>query len=120
MIFNRDEARVNFALDTRAKDVNKAMFDHLFERKVQIETVFGGELSWRRMEDKKVSLIGCSAPFDGHNRDTWSDMIAWLVEHVQRMRKPSIRKCRRSGLCENAFSKERQSTMCQRWRQISM
>lgn len=107
IIFNRDQARVNFALDTRGKDVNKAMFDYLFERKEQIEGSFGGPLSWRRMEDKKVSLIGCFASFDGHNRETWPSMIAWLVEHVQKMEKafdkevPGLR-----GVAKTQFSKE--------------
>ena len=92
MIFNRDEARVNFALGTRSKEANKALFDYLFERREQIEVSFGGPLSWRRMDDKKVSLIECAAPFDGHNRESWPSMIDWLVVHVQKM--------------ENAFDRE--------------
>lgn len=85
MVFNRDEARVNFALDTRSKEANKALFDHLFSRREQLNTEFGEALIWRRMDDKKVSIIGCAAPFDGHNRDSWPALIDWLVAHVVRM-----------------------------------
>ncbi|MBD9383375.1 DUF4268 domain-containing protein [Achromobacter sp. ACM02] len=92
MIFNRDEARVEFALGTRSKEANKALFDYLYARREELEVAFERPLSWRRMDDKKVSLIECAASFDGHNRESWPSMIKWLVEHVRRM--------------ENAFDKE--------------
>ena len=107
MIFNRDEARVDFALGTRSKEVNKALFDYLFARREALETDFGGPLSWRRMDDKKVSLIECSAPFDGHNRQCWPSMIGWLVDHVKKMERvfdkevPALR-----SLARAQFSKE--------------
>lgn len=85
MIFNRDEARVDFALGTRSREVNKLLFDHLCARREQLEAAFGAPLSWRRMDDKKVSLIECAAPFDGHNRTSWPLMIDWLVAHVRKM-----------------------------------
>lgn len=87
MIFNRDEARVEFVLSTRSKDVNKALFDFLLGRQQQLQADFGAPLSWRRMDDRKVSIIEYGAPFDGHNRECWPEMIQWLVEHVKRMEK---------------------------------
>ncbi|MCO4891335.1 DUF4268 domain-containing protein [Cupriavidus sp. WGtm5] len=87
MIFNRDEARVEFVLSTRSKDVNKALFDFLLGRQQQLQSDFGAPLSWRRMDDRKVSIIEYGAPFDGHNRECWPEMIQWLVEHVKRMEK---------------------------------
>ncbi len=97
MIFNRDEARVNFVLDRASKAQNKALFDVLNARAKAFDQVFGAALSWRRMDDKKVSIIEYAKAFDGHNRDSWPAMIAWLVEHIQRMEKlfdpeiPSLR-----------------------------
>lgn len=85
MIFNRDEARVDFALGTRSKEANKILFDHLFSRREQLDAAFGEPLDWRRMDDRKVSLIKCAAPFDGHNRAEWPAMIDWLVSRVRRM-----------------------------------
>ncbi|SOY94515.1 conserved hypothetical protein [Cupriavidus taiwanensis] len=87
MIFNRDEARVEFVLSTRSKDVNKALFDFLLGRQQQLQSDFGAPLSWRRMDDRKVSIVEYGAPFDGHNRECWPEMIQWLVEHVKRMEK---------------------------------
>ncbi|WP_295852861.1 DUF4268 domain-containing protein [uncultured Xylophilus sp.] len=85
MIFNHDQARVEFAVNTRSKDINKALFDHLFANRARIEATYGQALTWRRLEEKKVSLVEFKAPFDGYNRESWPSMIAWLVEHVQRM-----------------------------------
>ncbi|NSX13652.1 MULTISPECIES: DUF4268 domain-containing protein [Cupriavidus] len=87
MIFNRDEARVEFVLSTRSKDVNKALFDFLLGRQQQLQSDFGAPLTWRRMDDRKVSIIEYGAPFDGHSRECWPEMIQWLVEHVKRMEK---------------------------------
>ncbi len=97
MIFNRDEARVNFVLGRASKDQNKVLFDVLNAQAVELNKAYGAPLSWRRMDDKKVSIIEYAKSFDGHNRESWPDMIFWLVEHIQRFEKlfepqiPSLR-----------------------------
>lgn len=85
MIFNRDEARVNFVLGRASREQNKALFDLLHAQAETVNRAFGAPLSWRRMDDKKVSIIEYTQPFDGHNRTSWPAMIAWLVEHIQRL-----------------------------------
>lgn len=97
MIFNRDEARVQFELGSASKEQNKMLFDVLNAHAAELDKAFGAPLSWRRMDDKKVSIVGYAKSFDGHNRENWPEMIAWLVEHIQRMEKlfnpqiPSLR-----------------------------
>ena len=85
MIFNRDEVRVEFALGTRSKELNKLLFNHLYSKREALEAEFGEPLQWRRLEEKKVSLVACATPVDGWNRDNWPTMSAWLVDHVKRM-----------------------------------
>jgi hypothetical protein len=108
MVFNRDEARVDFGLGTRSKEANKALFDHLHARREQLDTEFGEPLSWRRMDDKKASLIECAARFDGHDRANWPSMIDWLVDHVRRMEMvfskevPGLRNLARTQLSKEA------------------
>jgi hypothetical protein len=97
MIFNKDEARVNFVLGRASKEQNKAFFDSLLDKKDILDAGFGERLSWRRMDDKKVSIIEFAKPFNGHSRESWPDMIAWLVEHIQRLEKtfdPQIQSLR--------------------------
>ena len=97
MIFNRDEARVQFELGSASKEQNKMLFDVLNAHAAELDKAFGAPLSWRRMDDKKASIVGYAKSFDGHNRESWPEMIAWLVEHIQRMEKlfnpqiPSLR-----------------------------
>lgn len=90
MLFLRDEARVELNLGRAEAAENKWLFDQLLSQKDQIEAVFGAAFLWRRMDDKKQSLIVYSAPFDGYSREVWPKMIAWLSKHV--------------GLLEAAFS----------------
>jgi len=97
MIFNKDEARVHLELNRAAKEQNKVLFDILNARATDFDEAFGAPLLWRRMDDNKMSIVGYAKPFDGHNRDSWPAMIAWLMEHIQRMEKlfdpeiPSLR-----------------------------
>lgn len=97
MIFSRSEARVEFSLSSD-RAANKAMFDHLHGRRGFIEKRFGSGLQWRRMDDKRASLIVFQAPFDGFDSESWPAMIEWLVEHLRRLEaafKPEINDLRR-------------------------
>lgn len=85
MIFNHDEARVDFVMGRASKEQNKLLFDHIHKRADALTQAYGAPLDWRRMADKKVSIIEAKQSFDGHNREAWPAMIDWLVEHVQRM-----------------------------------
>ena len=85
MIFSRDEARVELALARSDMEENKWIFDQLFAQKGKLEAAFGAEFDWRRMDDKKASRIVYSQPFDGFNRESWPEMIAWLSTHIQKL-----------------------------------
>ena len=110
MIFNKDEARVNFVLGRAAKEQNKALFDSLFEKHELLDTEFGEPLSWRRMDDKKVSIVEFSKPFEGHVRENWPEMTAWLVQNVQRFEKvfdkevPALRTVLRGQFAREAMA----------------
>ena len=85
MIFGRNEARVELGLQRSDMEENKWIFDQLFAQKDQLEAAFGAEFDWRRMDDKKASRIVYSQPFDGFNRESWPEMIAWLSTHIQKL-----------------------------------
>jgi hypothetical protein len=52
--------QINLYLDCGDKENNKAYFDHLFERRVEIEAAMGERLVWRNMESKRASKIAIS------------------------------------------------------------
>ncbi|UWR22618.1 DUF4268 domain-containing protein [Sulfitobacter sp. S190] len=85
LVFLRKEARVQLSFERANAAENKWLFDQLYEQKQQIETEFGAELIWRRMDDKKQSLIVFSEDFDGYNREAWPDMASWLSSHIQKL-----------------------------------
>ncbi|TEA79786.1 DUF4268 domain-containing protein [Allopusillimonas ginsengisoli] len=70
MIFNNDKILTSFALGTHSIDANKVRFNYLFERREQLESLFGDPLSWRSMDNKKESFIECSTVFNGHNLES--------------------------------------------------
>jgi hypothetical protein len=86
MVFCHDFVGVQFILDG-AKERNKALFDHLHERRSEIEKRFGADLDWRRMDDNKASIIEYRHDFDGHNRAAWPEMIKWLLKWLPAMEK---------------------------------
>ena len=85
MIFSRDEARVEISLQRSDAAENKWVFDQLLAEKDKIESAFGAELDWRRMDDKKASRIVYAEPFDGFDRYMWPQMIAWLSDHIRKL-----------------------------------
>ena len=107
MIFTKDEARVSLVFSCASKEQNKALFDSRFDKKELLDSNFGEPLSWRRMDAAKVSIIEFSRPFNGHARERWPEMVACLVEHIQRLEKwfdpqiPSLRTVLR-----NQFTRE--------------
>lgn len=85
MIFAKEGVRVEFVISRGVQEENKSIFDHLFSRKEMIDRAFGAALEWRRMDDKKQSIIASGAQFDGYNQTNWTLMISWLVDNLRRM-----------------------------------
>lgn len=84
MVFNADEVRAEFALN-RARDQSKTLFDHLLAQREQIESEFGEPLEWRRLDDKKASIVTISHACAGHDRAQWPEAITWLVDHMRKI-----------------------------------
>lgn len=85
LIFLRHEVRVEFQLNRSDRDENKWLFDQLAENRETYEQTVGEELEWRRIDDKKVSMVVCKTPVQGYSKENWPEMIAWLVDHYRKM-----------------------------------
>ena len=85
LIFLRHEIRVEFQLNRPDRDENKWVFDQLAENKGRYEQTVGEEMEWRRIDDKKVSMMVCKTPVQGYSKENWPEMLAWLVDHYRRM-----------------------------------
>jgi hypothetical protein len=49
--------RVDLYIDTGDRERNKAIFDALFARRIQIEEAFGETLRWERLDTKRAARI---------------------------------------------------------------
>ena len=85
LIFLRHEVRVECQLNRPDAAENKWLFDQLAERKEAFEESVGADLEWRRLDDKKVSMVVCKTSVQGYSKENWPEMISWLVEHYRRM-----------------------------------
>src|SRR5690606_10390575 len=84
---NHDELRVEFSLSRAQRDENKMMFDALCSERHEIERSFGAELDWRRLDEKKASIIGYAKSIQAHNKENWPEAVAWMVEHMGRLQR---------------------------------
>jgi len=87
LIFGTKEARVEFNMSRSETEDNKFMFDLLLTKKQEIETKFGTELEWLRLDDKKASRIQFRKEFDGYNNEHWPEIIKWLVVEMIKLEK---------------------------------
>jgi len=87
LIFLRHEIRVEFQLNRSDREENKWLFDQLAADKGRYEDAMEEPLEWRRMDDKKVSMVVSKTPVQGYSKENWDEMIAWLVRHYQKMDK---------------------------------
>ena len=79
LIFLRQEIRVEFQLNRTSREENKWLFDQLLAERERFERAVGEPLEWRRIDDKKVSMIVCKTPAQGYNKE------GWPVEHYRKM-----------------------------------
>lgn len=65
---------------------NKAVFDALHAKRTEIETAFGGPLSWDRLDDKQASAISCMAASSGFRspREEWPEIARKVIDQVRR------------------------------------
>ena len=85
LIFTKTEARVELSIQRSERAENKRIFDRLERKKQEIENRFGSALQWHRLDDKKMSRICYSHPFDGYTEENWPEMIEWLCRHILKL-----------------------------------
>ncbi|NDR55305.1 DUF4268 domain-containing protein [Pseudoruegeria sp. M32A2M] len=85
MIFGKRDVRVQVDFNGSDRDINKAIFDKLHERKGEIEASFGEPLVWERMEHAKQSRVKSVHEFDSYDRDNWPEINRWMIDTLQRL-----------------------------------
>ena len=87
LIFGTKEARVELGLNRTSAEENKFIFDYLNSHKDSIESAFGDGLEWLRLDEKKASRVQFSKEFQGYERDSWPEIIDWMITHMIKLEK---------------------------------
>jgi hypothetical protein len=90
-VITNNYASVEIYFD-RGKDfvepnINKIRFDQLLKHKEEIQSVFGGDLKWERLEEKRASRISYRITGESllKNKDNWDDLQNKLVDAMARL-----------------------------------
>jgi hypothetical protein len=73
IVIRMDSAAIKLVIEKdRTGELNKKIFDYLYERKEKIEEAFGNEINWRRMDNQISSRIEYDINICGLNDEsTW-------------------------------------------------
>lgn len=84
LIFLRQEIRVELNLGRPDQRENKWLFDKLLAEWKR-DPQPGTGLEWRRLPEKKVSIVQCKKAVQGYSKENWPEMIEWLRAHYRQM-----------------------------------
>ena len=86
-ISNR-ELKVELYFGHGDPEVNDSRFEALYERKQEIEELFGEKLSWEALEGRKAARIALYRDASSiRNVDEWDDYLEWIEDHFARLTK---------------------------------
>jgi hypothetical protein len=82
-------ARVEVYISRGDRSENKFIFDHLAERKGEIEAAFGSALEWERLDDKKDARIKYETSLNANyfDRENWPSMMEFMLTNYARLEK---------------------------------
>lgn len=86
---SRNYGRAEIYIDRGDKTDNKKFFDKLHECKSQVEQLFGGELSWERLDERQASRIKSEMGCDTTDKENWPTLIEFLVDAMYKLEKAS-------------------------------
>ena len=84
-VFLKNAGAIEVYMGRNSTEENKFIFDELYKQKETLEANFGDTLEWERLDDKKASRIKYEKPFDGYNKESWNEMIPFMVESMNKL-----------------------------------
>lgn len=78
-------ARAELYIDRGDKDENEFIYDKLLAIKDKIQSDFGGELEWERLEGKRACRIKAEREGNVFDRDQWDQLIVFMVDVMCRL-----------------------------------
>ncbi len=80
-------ARVELLINRGLQEENKELFDRILDRKDEIESSFGNQLDWQRLENGKGSRIAYwLRDVNVFNEEDWDKMISFMTNNMVKLR----------------------------------
>lgn len=87
-VIRSSEGQVELYIDQGNVTQNKQLFDKLYSHKERIEEVFGDNLEWQRLNDKRASRIRyLIEDFGLVDEDNWQELQKKMIEAMVRLQK---------------------------------
>lgn len=88
LVITKTDAGVQLNFGRTSQLENKTLFDALAKHKSEIETVFGKDMVWERMDEKKSSRLSFYEPgLNYFNEEEWPIIIDFLIDHLNKLEK---------------------------------
>ena len=86
LVITNTNARSEIYIDRGNNDENKKIYDLFFAKKEQIENDFKGELTWKRLDDRRASKIESQrAKVNISKEEDWGKITEFLIDSAIRM-----------------------------------
>ncbi len=89
-VISQHDTKIELYIDKDKEDgkENKIIFDHLYSRKNEIESVFKGELNWERLDGKRASRIMKYFEIGGYrDKEKWDEICDLMIENMINLEK---------------------------------
>lgn len=81
------DTRAELYIDLPNQARNKAIFDALLAKRLEIESEFEGKLEWQRLDTKRASRITIGFPGGWAEESSWPEVIPKVVAAMERLHK---------------------------------
>ena len=84
-VVSKKYARAEVYIDRGDREINKYIFNQLFQKKTEIEKAFGRQLAWERLEQKRACRIKAETTGNVFEKEQWGDMISFMIDSMKRL-----------------------------------
>lgn len=83
--FGRSSLKVELYLGASDAEVNSARFEALYDRKSEIESLFGESLSWEELEGRKAARFAFYRDASILQEGEWEAYFSWIAQYFARL-----------------------------------
>jgi len=98
--FGRSNLKVELYLGASDAELNAARLESLYERKEEIEQVFGEGLTWEELEGRKAARVAFYRDASVLNEDEWADYFQWIETYFARLTAVTLSDAFNSAMSE--------------------